>query len=395
MFEVKGRGASGQSLEDQIGQDEDYGLKPMNCPGHCLLFSSRRRTYRELPIRFADFGALHRNEISGALSGLTRVRRFHQDDGHIFCRPSQIADEITASLQFVAMVYKTFQLPPFRLALSTRPESSFIGTVAEWDRAEDALKKALDNSGQNWTLKEGDGAFYGPKIDVVLRDSDGKEHQAATIQLDFQLPRRFGLQYDAPMPEREILGQPLDESESQEAAGPVTPVIIHRAVMGSIERFMALLMEHYNGRWPFWLSPRQCIVLTVSNKVPGLRAYVDEVAEAVSGAQRSGQKVTAPVKPQRMDSQMFAVDIDDSDRSLSKKISEAKRKGYGMILVAGKRSLEKGTVELDMTALTSFDTARQLLCELAGVDAVGSGRCVQLTPEMMRRYSCVLSEHYL
>jgi threonyl-tRNA synthetase len=143
MYSVTGRGASGETHEAQIGQDEEYGLKPMNCPGHCLLFASKQRSYRELPIRYADFSPLHRNEISGALSGLTRVRRFHQDDGHIFCRPSQIRDEISRTLDFVKLTYKVLGLGPYRLALSTRPSDHFIGTVEEWDNAEDALQRSL------------------------------------------------------------------------------------------------------------------------------------------------------------------------------------------------------------------------------------------------------------
>ena len=187
-------------------EEDEYGLKPMNCPGHCLIFDSQVWSYRDLPVRYADFSPLHRNEISGALSGLTRVRRFHQDDGHIFCRPSQIEQEIRSTLEFVAYTYKVLRLGSYRLALSTRPEAH-MGSTTEWDAAEDALKRALDACGQSWELNEGDGAFYGPKIDIILKDSDGKEHQTATIQLDFQLPKRFDLRYTAPAPEIERLGQ--------------------------------------------------------------------------------------------------------------------------------------------------------------------------------------------
>ena len=188
MYSVTGRGASGEKDGLQAGEDEEYGLKPMNCPGHCLLFASKDRSYREMPIRYADFSPLHRNEISGSLSGLTRVRRFHQDDGHIFCRPSQIRHEISSTLEFVRMVYQTLGLGPYRLVLSTRPKDSYIGTIEEWDNAEAALKHSLAESGEAWTVNEGDGAFYGPKIDIVLRDSDGKEHQTQRYNLISNYP---------------------------------------------------------------------------------------------------------------------------------------------------------------------------------------------------------------
>ena len=186
MFSVEGRDKKGE-------EEEEMGLKPMNCPGHCLLYSTDIKSYRDLPVRLADFSALHRNEISGSLTGLTRVRRFHQDDAHIFCRPDQILSEIEQTLKFVSMVYETFGLGPYKLLLSTRPKDSFIGSIEEWDRAEAQLTTALNNIGGEWAVNEGDGAFYGPKIDIVLKDSNGKEHQTATIQLDFQLPQRFDL----------------------------------------------------------------------------------------------------------------------------------------------------------------------------------------------------------
>jgi threonyl-tRNA synthetase len=171
MFSVKGRGATGQAEQAQIGGDEEFGLKPMNCPGHCLLFRDEIKSYRDLPIRYADFSALHRNEVSGSLTGLTRVRRFHQDDAHIFCRPDQILSEIEQTLKFVGMVYDTFGLGPYKLLLSTRPKDSFIGTVDEWDRAENQLSTALDNIGSEWAINEGDGAFYGPKIDIIYHST--------------------------------------------------------------------------------------------------------------------------------------------------------------------------------------------------------------------------------
>ncbi|KAI9837093.1 MAG: hypothetical protein M1819_000744 [Sarea resinae] len=388
MFEVRGRGASGQAKDAEIGEDEEYGLKPMNCPGHCLLFKAQKRSFRDLPIRFADFSPLHRNEISGALSGLTRVRRFHQDDGHIFCRPSQIAEEISRTLDFVALVYKTFNLGPYKLLLSTRPADHYIGTIEEWDRAEDQLKTALDNSGRQWAINAGDGAFYGPKIDIILKDSDGKEHQTATIQLDFQLPQRFELEYQAPAPELEQKGLHTDDAALLDKSGPVTPVIVHRAILGSLERFMALLIEHYNGRWPFWLSPRQAIIVTVG-RGGDLQQYVQQAQQTISGVTTA----TAD-SPMQLDVPTFAVDIDDSDRALGKKISEAKRKKYAVVIVVGNKSAENGTVELDLRGQRDQEATREVLGDLLAADALGDGRSVKMTPEQVYEYFCGLGERF-
>lgn len=321
-------------------EDEEYGLKPMNCPGHCLIFASQRRSYRDLPIRYADFSPLHRNEISGALSGMTRVRRFHQDDGHIFCRPMQIEEEIKKTLEFVRVVYSTFRLGSYRLALSTRPADHFIGSEEDWASAEGALKRALDASGQGWTTNEGDGAFYGPKIDVVLRDSDGKEHQTATIQLDFQLPKRFELEYTAPAPEFERRGEVTIDAEALAEYGPVRPVLIHRAVLGSVERLMALLIEHYDGKYPFWLNPRQVVILTVNDSEPVL-----DLANATKNTLlgRDGSPDAPLSNPT-----LFSVDIDSSVRSLQLKLREAKSKGYGVIVTVGPRQVPTGTITADL-----------------------------------------------
>jgi threonyl-tRNA synthetase len=349
MFEVTGRGASGGTEGSQIGEDEKFGLKPMNCPGHCLLFKSKKRSFRDLPIRYADFGPLHRNEISGALSGLTRVRRFHQDDGHIFCRPGQVEEEIAQTLQFVELVYRTFGLGPLRLVLSTRPKDHFIGEPEDWDRAEEQLKSALERTGGTWGIREGDGAFYGPKIDVILKDSDGREHQTATIQLDFQLPRRFGLTYQAPAPKLEAKGLSTTDPDLLGVAGDVTPVIIHRAVFGSLERFMALLIEHYKGRWPFWLSPRQMVIVTIGEE----QATVDfsrRVAACLSGSGESNMS-----RPRPLDEPRLTVDLDLSARSLSKKIAEAKSKHYNLICVVGRREASAGTLAVDFTGQPQRD----------------------------------------
>ena len=209
----------------------------MNCPGHCLIFDHRPRPYKELPLRMADFGVLHRNELSGALTGLTRVRRFQQDDAHIFCRPDQIKAEMAGCLDFLKHVYGIFGFS-YQLRLSTRPEK-FIGDIEVWDKAEKDLSESLDSLGVPWKLNPGDGAFYGPKIDITLMDALRRQHQCATIQLDFNLPKRFNLAFID------------DKGEKQH------PVMIHRAILGSVERMIAVLTESYGGKWPFWLSPRQ------------------------------------------------------------------------------------------------------------------------------------------
>ena len=217
-------------------ENEDWAIKPMNCPGHCLVFGSRQRSYRELPIRLADFGVLHRNELSGALTGLTRVRRFQQDDAHIFCMPEQIEQEIHGALDFLRHVYGVFGFE-FQLHLSTMPDDH-LGEVATWEKAEAALSKALDDLFPgNWKVNPKDGAFYGPKIDIKVFDALKRPHQCATIQLDFQLPQRFGLHFNRD-----------DDSRDN-------PVIIHRAIFGSLERFMAILIEHTGGKWYVFVFP--------------------------------------------------------------------------------------------------------------------------------------------
>ena len=229
-------------------EKETFGLKPMNCPGHCILFKSRERSYRELPWRVADFGVIHRNEFSGALSGLTRVRRFQQDDAHIFCTTDQIGTEIAGVFDFLKKMYGIFGFE-FKMELSTRPEK-YVGDLDTWNSAEKKLEQALnDFLGEGkWELNPGDGAFYGPKIDIMISDALKRWFQCATIQLDFQLPQRFELEYKSDK-------------------GPNTrPVMIHRAILGSVERMTAILTEHYKGKWPFWLSPRQILIVPVGPK---------------------------------------------------------------------------------------------------------------------------------
>ncbi|KAL5119749.1 threonyl-tRNA synthetase [Pleosporales sp. CAS-2024a] len=346
MFSVQGRGATGQTKEAQSGEDEEFGLKPMNCPGHCLLFRDEIKSYRDLPIRYADFSALHRNEVSGSLTGLTRVRRFHQDDAHIFCRPDQILTEIEQTLKFVAMVYSTFGLGPYKLLLSTRPKDSFIGTIKEWDRAEQQLSTALNSIGSEWAVNEGDGAFYGPKIDIILKDSNGKEHQTATIQLDFQLPQRFDLQYQA-SPEELLAGTQTTLDNGLESSLR-RPVMVHRAIYGSIERFMALLIEHYAGKYPFWLSPRPATILAV-NEDAKVQVHTERVKAVLSGLQAhhapSSVFASSP-KPLPLSTIHLPIDTDTSARSLGKKIAEARSKKYNHVIVIGEREAETDTVHL-------------------------------------------------
>ncbi|KAI9362662.1 hypothetical protein BD770DRAFT_359456 [Pilaira anomala] len=278
---------------------EEFALKPMNCPGHCLMFGHKERSYRDLPVRFADFGVLHRNEFSGALSGLTRVRRFQQDDAHIFCRTDQIEQEMAGCFDFLNQVYGIFGFD-FHLKLSTRPEN-YIGELSVWDSAEKMLEDSLNRftaiKGTTWELDPGDGAFYGPKIDIVISDALKRKHQCATIQLDFQLPERFKLEYRT------------DGSEDAMAR----PVIIHRAILGSVERMMGIVIEHFAGKFPFWLSPRQIQV------VPVAAAFNDYAKEIVAKLVSLG----------------IYADADLSDNTLNKKIRNSEIAQYNFIFVVG------------------------------------------------------------
>ncbi|XP_070541989.1 threonine--tRNA ligase 1, cytoplasmic-like isoform X2 [Ptychodera flava] len=286
-------------------EKEKYALKPMNCPGHCLIFDHRPRSWRELPYRMADFGVLHRNELSGALTGLVRVRRFQQDDAHIFCRPDQISEEMAGCLDFLKSVYDTFGFT-FSLNLSTRPEK-YLGEKSVWDQAEKQLEESLDLAGLPWKLNPGDGAFYGPKIDIVILDALRRAHQCATIQLDFQLPERFNLKYVSP-----------DGTEKR-------PVMIHRAILGSVERMIAILTENYGGKWPFWLSPRQAMVVPVG---PNVYDYAEEVKKQIF---ESG----------------FLCDVDvDAGDTMNKKIRNAQLAQYNFILVVGEKEKENKTVNV-------------------------------------------------
>ncbi|KAH9497328.1 Threonine--tRNA ligase 1, cytoplasmic [Dermatophagoides farinae] len=286
-------------------EKEKFGLKPMNCPGHCLIFDSDIRSWRDLPFRLADFGVLHRNELSGALTGLTRVRRFQQDDAHIFCTIDQINKEIRGALDFLNAVYSLFGFT-FDLCLSTRPEG-YLGELAVWDQAEKALADALNESGIPWKLNPGDGAFYGPKIDITINDALRRPHQCATIQLDFQLPIRFNLNYSA------------------EDGTKKRPVIIHRAILGSVERFIAILTENFAGKWPFWLSPRQAIVLPVG---PSCNEYAEKVRQQLHDA---GFQSACELDP---------------GLTINKKVRNAQLAQFNFILVVGDKESANNTVNV-------------------------------------------------
>lgn len=292
-----------QNYKDNIYmiEKEDFALKPMNCPGHCLMFKSMERSFKELPVRFADFGVLHRNEISGALSGLTRVRRFQQDDAHIFCMREQVQSEITKCLEFLDYVYGLFKFR-YELFLSTRPEQ-YLGEISDWNEAEESLKNAIEAAGMPFKLNPGDGAFYGPKIDIVLYDALGRKCQCATIQLDFQLPQRFNLKY------------------TSSSGSPKQPVIIHRAILGSLERMIAILIESFGKKLPFWLTPRQIAIVPI---------FADEYA--------------TKIKSMLSD---FQVKIfDEAGLSLNKKIRNAVVGGYQLVCVVGQKEVESEGVNI-------------------------------------------------
>ena len=268
--------------------DEDkFSLKPMNCPSHVLMFKHRTRSYRELPLRIADFCPLHRNEVKGVLSGMTRVRKFEQDDAHIFCTEEQIGQEIAGQIDFVNRVYNEVFKMPFQAKLSTRPEK-FLGKIETWNAAEAALEKALKDNKVEYRINAGDGAFYGPKIDFDIKDALGRSWQLATIQLDFQLPVRMGAEY-----------------EGQDGVRH-HPVMIHRAILGSLERFIGVLTEHYGGEFPLWLAPLQLAVLAVTPLTDEVAAYAKQVHQKMVDAglrceiDLSGDHISAKIKAREL-----------------------------------------------------------------------------------------------
>ena len=283
-------------------EGEEMGVKAMNCPGHMLVFGSETRSYRDLPLRFHEQTPLHRNEASGVLSGLTRVRRFSQDDAHCFVAQEQIGGEVERLLGLIQRVYKDFGLQ-FSAKLSTRPPE-FLGEIATWDSAEAQLKTALERSGQAYTLNEGDGAFYGPKIDFDVTDAIGRQWQCATIQLDYQIPARFKLSYVG-----------ADNGEHM-------PVVIHRAIFGSFERFIAIMIEHYAGAFPLWLAAVQAVMIPIADR------HVDYCRKV----------------QERLNAAGLRVDIDSSLERMNAKIRNAQLQKIPYMLVAGDREMEQNAV---------------------------------------------------
>ncbi len=275
--------------------NQSFALKPMNCPGHMLIFKNNLHSYRDLPIRMAEFGQVHRHEFSGALNGLLRVRSFCQDDAHIFATPQQIEDEIALALNIIDEVYDVFGFQ-YTVELSTRPDD-YMGELALWDQAEEALENVLLNLGIDYTINEGDGAFYGPKIDIHIKDAIQRSHQCATVQLDFQLPEKFDLTY-------------INEHNEK-----VRPIVIHRAVFGSIDRFLGILIEHFGGAFPIWLAPQQVQVIAVAD------AHQDYAMQVVKALQH----------------EQIRVQIDDRQEKLGKKIREAQLHKIPYIIVIGDR----------------------------------------------------------
>jgi threonyl-tRNA synthetase len=308
--------------------EREFAIRPMNCPGACLVFGAERHSYRELPLRIAEFGQVSRAEREGVLHGLLRVRAFTQDDAHIYCTPAQITDEVTAVCEAIDELYARFGFEDVRVELSTRPEKS-IGTAEQWEQAEQALRDALESQGREFQLNPGDGAFYGPKIDFHVTDALGRSWQCGTCQCDFFMPERFDLSY-------------TDENDEQQR-----PVMIHRALLGSMERFAGILIEHHAGRFPVWLAPVQAIVLPVADRH---NEYAREVERLLREA---GVRVS----------------LDQRSESVGKKIRDAELARCPYMLVVGDREQEAGAVavrgheEGELGAMPIADFAQRVLNE--------------------------------
>jgi len=293
-----------ENMYTSVIDEREYAIKPMNCPGGMLLYGTRHHSYKDLPLRSAEIGLVHRHELSGVLSGLFRVRVFHQDDAHIFMMPHQIEEEILGVLRLTEKIYQTFGLG-FHLELSTRPEKS-IGTDEQWELATAGLTSALDTYGMEYAINEGDGAFYGPKIDLHIKDAIGRTWQCGTIQLDMSLPERFDLSY---------IGQDNEKHR---------PIMIHRVVYGSVERFLGILVEHFAGRFPLWLSPVQAAILPINDD---LVPYADGIRDSLEES-----KVRA--------------ELDNRSESLNRKIRDAQLQKIPLILTIGQKEKDAGTLSV-------------------------------------------------
>ncbi|MFA5745450.1 MAG: threonine--tRNA ligase [archaeon] len=284
--------------------DADYAVKPMNCPGNLLIYKAHQYSYRDLPIRAGEFGLVHRHELSGALSGMFRVRCFTQDDAHVFCTRDQMKDELTDLINFIDEVYKTFGFS-YHMELSTKPEGA-MGDPKDWDLAESTLKAVLDETSKEYKLNPGDGAFYGPKIDFHLKDAIGRDWQCGTIQLDFQMPEKFNLTYEGPNNEK------------------MRPVMLHRAIYGSVERFLGILVENFEGKFPLWLSPVQVIVLPIADRH---NDYAYAIADVLK---EEGLRTT----------------VDDAALTMNKKIRNAELSKINYILVVGDAEEQNQTINV-------------------------------------------------
>jgi threonyl-tRNA synthetase len=324
---------------DNETEEHDVSLKPMNCPSHYLLYQSKKHSYRELPLRYVTFDVLHRNEVTGALSGLTRVRQFAQDDCHVFLREDQIAEEVRFLLQFILSYYETFGLTA-RLKFATRPETR-IGSDELWDQAEAALRGALDATGMEYELKPGDGAFYGPKIDFDVMDSIGRPWQLGTIQLDYNAPERFDLTY-------------VGEDNNAHR-----PVVIHRAVSGSLERFIAILIEHFAGAFPVWLAPEQVRVLPITDDY---REYAEQVTKQLHAAG-------------------VRVHLDSRSETLKYRVAEGARMKVPYMVVVGRREAETNTVAVNVRGAGEKQKPNSLPLEEFVARVVGENRSRALTLE--------------
>jgi len=293
-----------ENMYTTVIDDTEVAIKPMNCPGGMLLYKTKRHSYKDLPIRAAEIGLVHRHELSGVLSGLFRVRAFHQDDAHIFMTPDQIESEILDVLKLVERIYSTFGLG-FHLELSTRPEKS-IGTEKQWEEATNGLQAALENYGMDFKINEGDGAFYGPKIDIHIKDAIGRTWQCGTIQLDMSLPERFDLSY---------IGQDNDKHR---------PVMIHRVVYGSIERFLGILIEHFAGKFPLWMAPVQAVILPINDS---LTPFAETVNASFTEAGLRSR-------------------VDKRTESLNKKVREAQLSKIPLIITVGEKEKSAGTLSV-------------------------------------------------
>jgi threonyl-tRNA synthetase len=283
--------------------DEPYAVKPMNCPGHILIYSSQTRSYRDLPVRYFELGTVYRQEKAGVLHGLLRVRGFTQDDAHIFLRPEQIKDEVVKVIDFIFETMKDFGFEDLNIELSTRPEK-FMGSAENWEKATSALKDALEAKQLKYDINEGDGAFYGPKIDIKLKDAIGRQWQCGTIQCDFLLPERFELSY-------------MDENGKQSR-----PVMLHRAILGSLERFIGTLIEHYAGNFPLWLAPNQLAVIPIKTEHQNFAMQVKEALQQHD----------------------IRVVVDDRNESLSKRIREASVKKIPYQVIIGDKEAQSSQV---------------------------------------------------